>query len=83
MLDMGFYDDIMKIISFMPSERQNLLFSATMPTKIRDLARKILHEPVEINIALSKPPAVLNRMHLSSTKRRRSRSSNGCSNHAT
>jgi superfamily II DNA/RNA helicase len=57
MLDMGFYDDIMKIISFMPSERQNLLFSATMPTKIRDLARKILHEPVEINIALSKPPA--------------------------
>jgi len=57
MLDMGFYDDIMKIISFMPPKRQNLLFSATMPTKIRDLARKILHEPVEINIALSKPPA--------------------------
>jgi ATP-dependent RNA helicase RhlE len=41
----------------MPPKRQNLLFSATMPTKIRDLARKILHEPVEINIALSKPPA--------------------------
>ena len=57
MLDMGFYDDIMKIISFMPPERQNLLFSATMPTKIRDLARKILHEPAEINIAISKPPA--------------------------
>ena len=57
MLDMGFYDDIMKIISFLPPKRQNLLFSATMPVKIRDLARKILHEPAEINIALSKPPA--------------------------
>src|ERR1700722_11923677 len=57
MLDMGFFDDIMKIISFLPAQRQNLLFSATMPTKIRDLARKILHDPAEINIALSKPPA--------------------------
>ena len=57
MLDMGFYDDIMKIISFLPPVRQNLLFSATMPTKIRDLARKILHDPAEINIAISKPPA--------------------------
>jgi superfamily II DNA/RNA helicase len=57
MLDMGFFDDIMKIISFLPLQRQNLLFSATMPTKIRDLARKILHDPAEINIAISKPPA--------------------------
>ena len=57
MLDMGFFDDIMKIISFLPAQRQNLLFSATMPTKIRDLARKILHDPAEINISLSKPPA--------------------------
>ncbi len=57
MLDMGFYDDIMKIISFLPLQRQNLLFSATMPVKIRDLARKILHDPAEVNIALSKPPA--------------------------
>jgi ATP-dependent RNA helicase RhlE len=57
MLDMGFFDDIMKIISFLPPKRQNLLFSATMPTKIRDLARKILHDPAEINIAISKPPA--------------------------
>ena len=56
MLDMGFHDDIMKIISFLPKQRQNLLFSATMPPKIRDLARKILHNPIEINIALSKPP---------------------------
>ena len=57
MLDMGFYDDIMKIISFLPPKRQNLLFSATMPVKIRELARKILHDPAEVNIAISKPPA--------------------------
>jgi superfamily II DNA/RNA helicase len=57
MLDMGFFDDIMKIISFLPPKRQNLLFSATMPVKIRDLAKKILHQPEEINIAISKPPA--------------------------
>ncbi len=56
MLDMGFYDDIMKIISFLPKERQTLLFSATMPTKIRQIARKILSNPIEINIALAKPP---------------------------
>jgi ATP-dependent RNA helicase RhlE len=56
MLDMGFNDDLMKIISYLPKKRQNLLFSATMPSKIRDLAKKILHEPEEINIAISKPP---------------------------
>jgi ATP-dependent RNA helicase RhlE len=56
MLDMGFQDDINKIIQTLPAKRQNLLFSATMPAKIRLLAKKILHEPVEINIAISKPP---------------------------
>ncbi|PWT95447.1 MAG: ATP-dependent RNA helicase [Bacteroidetes bacterium] len=56
MLDMGFYDDIMRIIKHLPVKRQNLLFSATMPAKIRELAKKILHDPVEINIAISKPP---------------------------
>ncbi len=56
MLDMGFNDDIQKIISFLPKQRQNLLFSATMPHKMRDLARKLLQNPVEINIAVSKPP---------------------------
>ncbi|MFM7218198.1 MAG: DEAD/DEAH box helicase [Bacteroidota bacterium] len=55
MLDMGFYDDILKIIRFIPAKRQNLLFSATMPPKIRDLARKIMHDPAEVNIAISKP----------------------------
>jgi ATP-dependent RNA helicase RhlE len=56
MLDMGFYEDIIKIISYMPKERQNLLFSATMPPAMRKLANTILHKPVEINIAISKPP---------------------------
>lgn len=55
MLDMGFYDDIMFIIKHLPPKRQNLLFSATMPPKIREMARQILHEPAEINIAISKP----------------------------
>ncbi len=56
MLDMGFHDDIMKIISFLPKKRQSLLFSATMPPKIRELSRKILRNPSEINIGLSSPP---------------------------
>ena len=56
MLDMGFYDDIMFIINNLPKKRQNLLFSATMPHKIREMARKILHNPAEVNISLSKPP---------------------------
>lgn len=56
MLDMGFQDDINKIIAALPEKRQTLLFSATMPEKIRQLARRILKDPVEINIAISKPP---------------------------
>ncbi|WP_133996479.1 DEAD/DEAH box helicase [Dinghuibacter silviterrae] len=56
MLDMGFHEDIVQIISYLPEQRQNLLFSATMPPKIRDLARRILHDPLEVNIAISKPP---------------------------
>lgn len=56
MLDMGFHGDILKIIGFLPKERQTLLFSATMPPKIRELAKKILVEPEEVNIAISKPP---------------------------
>lgn len=59
MLDMGFYEDIIKIISFMPKERQNLLFSATMPQAIRKLANTILKDPVEITIAVSKPPEAI------------------------
>lgn len=55
MLDMGFIDDIKRIIKFLPSERQTLMFSATMPPAIRDLAKQVLFDPVEITIALSKP----------------------------
>lgn len=54
MLDMGFYEDIMKIISHLPKERQTLLFSATMPPKIRQMAQKVLINPEEISIAISK-----------------------------
>jgi superfamily II DNA/RNA helicase len=56
MLDMGFQDDINKIINHLPAKRQNLLFSATMPEKIRVLAKRILHDPIEVNIAISRPP---------------------------
>jgi ATP-dependent RNA helicase RhlE len=55
MLDMGFMDDIIKITRQLPSNRQTLLFSATMPRKIRDLAQQILKDPAEINLAVSKP----------------------------
>jgi len=55
MLDIGFYDDILNILSYIPQERQTLMFSATMPPKIRELASKILNNPVEISTAVSKP----------------------------
>ena len=55
MLDMGFYEDIMKIISNLPGKRQNLMFAATMPDNIRKLANNVLNDPVEVKIALSKP----------------------------
>jgi ATP-dependent RNA helicase RhlE len=55
MLDMGFFEDILRIVSYLPKNRQTLLFSATMPQKIRVLAQRILNEPKEINIAISKP----------------------------
>lgn len=55
MLDMGFYDDIMRIVSYLPKERQTLMFSATMPPKIRQIASRILQKPEEISIAISKP----------------------------
>ncbi len=55
MLDMGFTDDLMQIISKVPKQRQTLLFSATMAPKIRSLAQKILHQPEEITLSISKP----------------------------
>lgn len=56
MLDMGFYEDIMFIINHLPKKRQTLLFSATMPPKIKNLAKSILYNPSEVSIAVSKPP---------------------------
>jgi ATP-dependent RNA helicase RhlE len=55
MLDMGFYDDIMRIIKHLPKERQTLMFSATMPPRIRQMSQSILINPESVNIALSKP----------------------------
>jgi superfamily II DNA/RNA helicase len=55
MLDMGFFDDIMRIVRELPSERQTLMFSATMPVKIRKLAEGILNNPESISLAISKP----------------------------
>lgn len=55
MLDMGFLDDIMKIIGKLPEHRQTMMFSATMPDNIKKLADKILKKPVEIKLAVSKP----------------------------
>ncbi|MBC8151604.1 MAG: DEAD/DEAH box helicase, partial [Bacteroidetes bacterium] len=55
MLDMGFSDDILNIVRQIPTERQTLMFSATMPNKIRAFAQRILKEPAEITLAVSKP----------------------------
>lgn len=55
MLDMGFVEDILQIERLLPKERQTLLFSATMPPKIKKLASKILNQPIEIKFAVSKP----------------------------
>jgi superfamily II DNA/RNA helicase len=55
MLDMGFISDIKKITSFLPKQRQTLMFSATMPQKIRKFANSILNKPETISLAVSKP----------------------------
>lgn len=55
MLDMGFYDDIIKIIKMLPEKKQTMLFSATMAPKIRKLAEKILTNPHTLSLAISKP----------------------------
>lgn len=60
MLDMGFIDDLKTIISYLPKKHQTLMFSATMPKSIRELAKRILHEPEEISLSISKPAAGVN-----------------------
>ena len=57
MMDMGFSDDIFNIVRQLPTDRQTLLFSATMPSKIRDFSQQILKNPEEIRLAVSKPAA--------------------------
>lgn len=59
MLDMGFYDDIMTIVRKLPKERQTIMFSATMPDKIRQMAKAIMHHPREVQIAVSRPPETI------------------------
>ena len=56
MLDMGFYDDIMAVVNRLPKERQTIMFSATMPANIRKMAKAIMHNPAEVQIAVSRPP---------------------------
>lgn len=62
MLDMGFYDDIMQIVARLPKSRQTLLFSATMPPKIQQLAKNILNNPYEIKLSVSKPADKIKQM---------------------
>ena len=62
MLDMGFYDDIMTIVRKLPADRQTIMYSATMPPKIRQMAKAIMHDPVEVQIAVSRPPETIHQM---------------------
>ena len=57
MLDMGFIDDLKSIISYLPAQRQTLMFSATMPPNIKQLAKRIMNDPAEIALSISKPAA--------------------------
>ena len=63
MLDMGFYDDIMTIVRKLPKNRQTIMFSATMPDNIRRMAKAIMNQPVEVQIAVSRPPETIKQMH--------------------
>ena len=56
MLDMGFKEDILLINKEIPSSSQRVMFSATMPPKIKKFARTILHDPAEVELAISRPP---------------------------
>lgn len=64
MLDMGFYDDIIKIVKQLPASRQTIMFSATMPDDIRRMAKAIMHQPQEVRIAISRPPESINQQAL-------------------
>lgn len=67
MLDMGFYDDIMSIVAKLPKDRQTIMFSATMPPKIRQMAKAIMTNPEEVQIAVSRPPETIHQEHFECT----------------
>ncbi|MBR5351586.1 MAG: DEAD/DEAH box helicase [Prevotella sp.] len=62
MLDMGFHDDIINIAKLLPDTHQTIMFSATMPDKIEELANTLLHNPVTVKIAVSKPAEKIHQM---------------------
>lgn len=62
MLDMGFLEDIMRIVARLPKDRQTLMFSATMPDRIRQLAGSILRDPAQVSIAVSRPADKIEQM---------------------
>ena len=62
MLDMGFSDDILQIAKHLPEKHQTIMFSATMPEKIRQLAKTLLQDPVEICLAVSRPADKIHQM---------------------
>ena len=62
MFDMGFLPDIRRILNYLPGDQQTLLFSATMPSEIRNLAEEILDNPVRVQIAHSRPTATVEQM---------------------
>ncbi len=62
MLDMGFSEDILQIAKHLPAQHQTIMFSATMPEKIRQLAQTLLHAPTEIRLAVSKPAEKIHQM---------------------
>ena len=62
MLDMGFMEDILQINALLPKTCQKVMFSATMPAKIRELAVSLLHNPVEVKLAVSRPAEKIRQM---------------------
>ncbi len=62
MLDMGFYDDIMTIVRKLPKDCQKIMFSATMPNDIRKMAKAVMNNPVEVKIAVSRPPEAIKQL---------------------
>jgi ATP-dependent RNA helicase RhlE len=69
MLDMGFINDIKKIITKLPSKRQTFFFSATAPAEIMSLANSLLHNPVKVNVTPVSSPASLVKQYVYHVKK--------------